>query len=87
MWPVRSAAKQERRTAASPWLRQEQQQKDSGHAVRQLALVARALRPEIHQNDPDAVERVEEDCRDQPDLHQADERVLVQLDRTVVRLR
>ncbi len=50
-------------------------------------LIARALLPEVDQDDADAVERVVEHRDDQPDLHQPDERRLVGLDDLVVGLR
>jgi len=67
--------------------RDEQHDPDHADADHQLPLVARAAGPEVHQDQPDAVERVEQDRPDQADLHQADDRVLVSADHLVVRLR
>ena len=53
----------------------------------QLALVARAPGPEVQQDQPDAVERVEHDRPDQAELEQPDDRVLVGAHDLVVRLR
>src|SRR3954468_23029327 len=50
--------------------RHEQHDPDHADADHQLALVARALGPEVDQDQPDAVERVEQDRGHQPDLEQ-----------------
>ena len=51
-----------------------------------LLLVARALGPEVHGDDPQAVQRVEEDGGDEAVLQQADDRGLVGRDDLVVGL-
>ena len=58
-----------------------------GHHPQHEALIARTVLPEVDQDDPDAVERVVEHRRDQPDLHQPDDRRLVGVDDLVVGLR
>ena len=50
------------------------------------ALVLRALGPEVHEDDPDAVERVEHDGGDEAGLTESHDRVLVRGDDVVVRL-
>src|SRR3546814_5052366 len=65
---------------------QEQDDEEDEHAPRHLSLVAGTVAPEVDEDDPDAVEGVEEDRGDEPDLHQPDDRVLVRLDRRVVGL-
>src|SRR5690625_80922 len=56
------------------------------HAPEQLAVVPGPPGPEVHQDDAQAVERVEDDRADQPYLAQTEDDRLVEADDLVVRL-
>ncbi|MBG9885151.1 hypothetical protein ABE10_00835, partial [Bacillus toyonensis] len=64
----------------------EQHQPHADHAPEHLTLVASALRPEVDQDDAQAVDRVERDAGDEHDLPEPHERVLVCAEHRVVSL-
>src|SRR4051794_6705487 len=67
--------------------RHEEHHEHPDDGVAHLPLVARALLPEVHEHDADAVERVEQERGDEAGLHETDDRVLVGVDGRVEHVR